>query len=612
MRGMGGRRSLRHGWLPVCGILVLAGCASMPSSGEVRKVGDGQRQDSGSSQTRVFGLPPHAGESAPDIVNGFLEATTGDETDFATAKKYLTSEAATSWNPYARITVYAGGEPDTKEDTGISRKDGWVRVNLSGQEAAVVDAQHAYHPAQGAFQTSFHLSRVKNEWRIDELADGLVMSLSNFQRLYHSVDMYYFADVGTDAQRTGSTVEPLVADPVYLRNDNDPLAPTVSALLAGPTQWLDPVVSTAAPRRARLYDKGDDHGVTLDDSQHLKVRLDRAAGSLRGQQCVRFAAQLFATVHEEASPKLASAEVEHADGSTACVLTAAQAQQYGPPKTSGMPAREYYITSDAQHQLVAVTGDSTDAHAVPGPFGTGKPDLDAVAVRQDERVAAAVRANGRALVVGSLVDGGSFGPPVLTSHAHDTKDDGLSAPSWDGFGDLWVADRNPAAQRLLMLRGGTGQPSEVAVPGLTGRIQSLRVASDGVRVALVVKQGDTSTLQLGRIARGGTFDAPQFAVTGLRTLTPSDEKVTSVSWAGSSRLVVLGGVEGGVQQIQYVNTDGSAGAALPGVSEAASVAASEDQSRPLLASYNGYVYRLPADAAWKQLLPKGTDPVYPG
>jgi hypothetical protein len=424
--------------------------------------------------------------------------------------------------------------------------------------------------------------------------------------------MYYFASVGTDAQRTGSTVEPLVADPVYLRNESDPLVPTVSALLAGPTQWLAQVVSTAAPRRAGLYDKGDDHGVTLDDSQHLKVRLDHGADGLRGQQCTRLAAQLFATVHEEASPKLASAEVQHADGSTACALSAAQAEQYGAAGTSGLPAREYYITSDAQHQLVSVAGDDTRAYPVPGPFGAAKADLDAVAVRQDERTAAGVRAGGKNLVVGSLVDSGVFGPAVLSSHAADTKADGLSAPSWDGFGDLWVADRDPADPRLLVLRNGTGKPGEVAVPGLTGRIQSLRVASDGVRIALVVQQGKTSTLQLGRIARGGTLDHPRFAVTGLRPLTPPDEDVTSVSWAGSSRLVVLGGVEGGVQQIQYVNTDGSAGAALPGVSEAASVAASEDRSRPLLASYNGYVYRLPADAAWKQLTPKGVEPVYPG
>jgi hypothetical protein len=608
---MGGLRLLRHGWVPVCAALLLAGCASMPSSGEVRKVGDGQGPDNG-SQIRVFGIPPQPGENAQDVVNGFLEATTSGEDDFATAKKYLTTSTAAHWNPYAQITVYASSSPDSNEDIGSGRKDGWATVDLSGHMAAVVDGKHTYRPDENTFQTSFHLVKVNNEWRIDDLSDGLVMSLSNFQRLYHSVDMYYFAKAGPDAQRVGGGGERLVADPVYLRNENDPLQPTVSALLDGPTQWLAPVVSTALPRGAHLYDKGDDHGVTLDDAQHLRVRLDHAADGLRGQDCVRFAAQLFATVHEETSPKLASAEVQHADGSTACVLPGVQAQQYDPAGGTGVPARAYYITSDSQHQLVVVNGDDTHADPVPGPFGTGKADLSAVAVRQDEHVAAGVKNNGKDLVVGSLTGPGTFGPVVATSHAHDTKDNGLSAPSWDGFGDLWVADRNPADPQLLVLSEGAGQPVAVSVPKLTGRIESLRVASDGVRLALVVQQGDTTVLKLGRIVRGGTPAHPQFSVAGLLTLTPTDEDVTSVSWAGSSRLVVLGGVQGGVQQIQYVNTDGSAASALPGVSEAASVAASEDQTRPLLASYNGYVYRLPADANWKQLTPKGSNPVYPG
>ena len=81
--------------------------------------------------------------------------------------------------------------------------------------------------------------------------------------------------------------------------------------------------------------------------------------------------------------------------------------------------------------------------------------------------------------------------------------DGLSAPSWDGFGDLWVADRNPAAPRLMMLTDGNGQPT-TAPPALNGRIESVRVAADGVRIALVVEQDGDRTLQLGRIGRGGT------------------------------------------------------------------------------------------------------------
>jgi len=606
----GGRRLPYHGWAAVCAALLLAGCASMPSSGEVRKVGDGQRADSG-SQVRVFGIPPHPGESASDIVSGFLEATTSDEAGFATAKRYLTRDTVADWDPYANITVYASNDPQAREDDGTSRKMGWATVSLSGRKAAVVDAGHTYRPDQAPFTTDFHLVKVNNEWRIDGLADGLVMSQSNFQRLYHSVDMYYFADAGSDGRRTGGTVERLVADPVYLRNgDNDPLVPTVSALLAGPTHWLAPVVSSAAPHGAGLYDKGDDHGVTIDDSQHLRVRLDRAADRLRGAACTRFAAQLFATVHEEASPKLASAEVQYADGSTACVLPQAQAQRYGPAGVVGAPARAYFITSDT-HRLVSVTAEGTTAYPVTGPFGGTKADLGSAAVRLDETMAAGVRTNGRSLVVGPLDKDGPYGPVQVTSKAHDAKD-GLSAPSWDGFGDLWVADRDPADSRLLVLPGGTGQPQRVSVPGLSGRIQSLRVASDGVRIALVVKEGGSTTLQLGRIMRGGTEDRPLFSVEGLRTLTPADENVTSGTWAGSSRLVVLGTVEGGVQQIQYVNTDGSAGPPLQGVSQAGSVAASEDQSRQLLASYNGNVYRLPGDANWKQLGPKGGNPVYPG
>lgn len=610
MRATRGRRKglLRHGWLPVAAVLLLAGCASMPSSGETRKVGDVPPADS-DSQVRVLAIAPHANESPSDIVSGFLEATTSGEEDFTTARKYLSRELAGQWDPFAKITVFSSV---AKEESGSNRKEGWASVGLSGRKTAVVDAKHTYQPDQGSFETTFHLTRQNNEWRIDELENGLVLSESDFQRIYHSANMYYFADLGADARRHGSTLETLVADPVYLRNQTDPLVATVSALLGGPTDWLDPVVSSWVPHGTRLYDKGNDHGVTLDDSQHLRVRLDQHADGLGGQSCLRLAAQLFATVQAQASAELASAEVQLADGTTACSLLSAQARAYDPENLVGTATGQYFISSDAQHRLMSLPTESTEASPVTGPFGADKPGLGSVAIRRDGQMAAGVRSSGRELVVGSLYGDRPFDPPVVTSTAQDTKKNGLSAPSWDGFGDLWVADRDPASPRLLMLRGGSGQPHQVSVPGLGGRVESLRVASDGVRIALVVQRGDTTTLQLGRIQRGGTLEDPEFSVTDLRTLTPPGENVTSVSWAGESRLVVLGSEPGGVQQIQYVNTDGSAGAALQGVSEAASVAASEDQSRPLLASYKDSVYRLPADANWKQVKPKGGSPVYPG
>ncbi|HEY3481049.1 MAG TPA: LpqB family beta-propeller domain-containing protein, partial [Streptomyces sp.] len=440
MRAMGGRgrRHLRTWPVPVCAVLLLAGCASMPSSGEVRKVGegDGQRADAG-SQMRVFGIPPHSGESASEIVSGFMEATTSGEADFATAKKYLTRALSQRWNPFAGITVLSGaGRPS--DDLGTDRKEGYTTVTLTGTKTAVVDGKHAYSPEQGNFQTSIHLVRQNNEWRIDELQNGLVLSEQDFQRIYHSVNMYYFADLGSDVQRTGGVQKTLVADPVYLRNQlQDPLVSTVSTLLGGPTDWLSPVVTSAVPAGVRLSDKDSDHGVSIDDSQHLKVRLDAHANQFGGPRCTDFAAQLYATVQAQASAKLAAVDVLRADGSTACSLGNTQAQTYGPENLVGSSTRQYYIDAD-QHRLRELGGETTKAEPVSGPFGANKANLDSVAVRRDEQMAAGVRSNGRQLVVSSLIGDDQFHAPVATSAVKD----GLSAPSWDGFGDLWVADRN--------------------------------------------------------------------------------------------------------------------------------------------------------------------------
>ncbi|UWE08181.1 LpqB family beta-propeller domain-containing protein [Actinacidiphila bryophytorum] len=615
MRVLGGRalRSLRGGALPLGAALLLAGCASMPSGGEVRKVDNGQQADA-DAQVRVFGIPPHAGETPTEIVSGFFEATTSGEPDFATAKKYLTPTFKSQWDPLAKITVLASGPQsdggtDVDTDTGPKGATSTV-VAVSGVTAAKVDAKHAYQPADGTFHTSVHLVKQGAEWRIDRLDDGLILSASDFRRIYHSVNMYYFADLGSDARRSGTRQQTLVADPVYLRQQQtDSLTSIVSALLDGPTDWLAPVVDTAAPPRVQLSGKGTQPAVTVDDSQHLRVRLSSAADRLGHEQCMRLAAQLFATVQGQASAKLASAEVQREDGTTICSLPSSQA--LAPTNLVGTGAGRYFIGAE-QHQLYELLGEGTSANPVRGPFGSDKADLASVAVRRDEQVAAGVKTDGRHLVVGPLVDGATWQVSQLASTAQDPKN-GLSAPSWDGYDDLWVADRNPAVSRLYVLHDGTGTPTQVDVPMLDGRVESLRVASDGVRMVLVVDHDGVKALQLGLIRRGGTADKPQFSVTDLRDLTPTGETVSSVSWAGASRLVVLGtDIGGGGQQIQYVSTDGSAAPALESIGEAVSVAASEDPSRPLLASYNGSVYWLPDDSNWKRVTPKGGSPVYPG
>lgn len=203
----------------------------------------------------------------------------------------------------------------------------------------------------------------------------------------------------------------------------------------------------------------------------------------------------------------------------------------------------------------------------------------------------------------------------MTSRA-DKAGDRLTAPSWDSRGDLWVADRDPDNPRLLRLADGTGKPEEVTVPILDGsRITALRLSSDGVRIALLLTLGDTTTLQIGRIERQGPQGEEQVSVVDLRHAAPQLADVTAMSWSGGSRLVVVGKEEGGVQQVRYVQADGStpSSGVLPGVNQVRAIAAADDEQLPLMADTvgDGIVKLLPGDN-WQTVLKEGSALVYPG
>jgi len=556
-----------------------------------------------------------------EIVRGFLEAITSDEADYRTAKDYLTGEAQARWDPAAGITVLAGGPQLSQTPTQGLDQDLGTTVDLSAGQVASVDGKRSYAPASGTYRTSFHLVRVDGEWRIGSVPDGLVLSQSDFQRIYQSVNTYYFAQRGPAAE-SGPARGVLVADPVYIRRRIDPLTATVQALLAGPGHWLQPVVTSAFPLGTQLLGQN----LALDDSGKLKVKFGSPVNRTGLGQCQRMAAQLLNTVQDQSTARVDSVEIDRSDGGTLCSLGHEDAQSYAPsdaeavphrPTPSAVAAQVYFV--DGDHRMESVGMDAQAAHRVPGPFGSGQVKLQSVAVSQDEQTAAGVSDDRRVLYVGPLSSGGTA-RPVLTSAAHQTSpdgSDGLTRPSWDGLGNLWVADRNAQeGSRLLMWRDG--RTVDVSVPNLAdGRIEALRVAADGVRIALLINQGGHRQLELGRVERSGTTADSQVSVTELRDVAPQFSDVDAMSWAGESRLVVVGHQERGVQQLQYVDTDGSAAytPTLPGISKVSAVAASENElggDRPLLVDSDEGMYRLPADADWQQLSPDGISPVYPG
>lgn len=608
-RGRGARRL--GALLGGTGIL-FTGCAAMPDRGDVQAVKASPRAD---AQVRVHPVAPRKGAGPQEIINGFLEAMTSDDADYATARAYLSPKTSRDWRPQDRTTVLAVAPTPRPQP----QRDTWDRQGvdfpMTGTRIAEVDDQQAYQAlTPDDYRFTIHVSRQDGdgEWRIDALPHGLVLGQSDFQRNYRSVNKYYFA----------SGQNKVVADPVFIRQrmdpvtKMDPVTQSVKALLDGPTNWLAPVVESPFPTGTALA-KGVT-ALTTDDRDVLEVPLNEKASNAGRSQCRKMAAQIMFTLKDLSAVRVEQIELQRSDGSQLCTLSSGQEREYAADQeTAGRPARQYFLNE--KKQLAGLTGDGKDAVAepVPGPLGTGQIPMGAVAVSRDERRGAAVTADGARLHIASIVTSGDPVPPTLASQGKTPKDR-LTAPSWDGSGDLWIADRDPAKPALLRLADGAEVPVEVPIePDPDGaRIESLKVSADGARIALLLEKDGKTALHIGRVERTGSRDDPDgVSVTGLRPAAPQMEAVTAFSWAGPSRLVVVGREAGGVQQLRYLHTDGytSAASVLPGLNQVRSISASNDDGHPLVAhSQEEGIVQLPAGATWQTVVPKGSSPVYPG
>ncbi|WP_069173063.1 LpqB family beta-propeller domain-containing protein [Streptomyces griseus] len=600
-----------------CGAVVLAGCGAMPVTGDVKGVGASQPGD---SQVQVYAVPPREDAAPIEIVDGFLESMTSDDPGFRTTRTYLTTEAARTWKPSEGTTVLAQAPnrngPTFRDD---EREATDTTYTLTGEQVAAVDAQSSYRPlAPTDYSQTLHLVRQKGpdgkqEWRIDVVPDGLVLGQSDFKRLYRSVNKYYFAAGRADGGAA------MVADPVYVRNRTDPVTrmdtatQTVRSLLKGPSDWLRPVVDSRFPAGTAL--RSDVTALAPDDQNILKVQLNKKADKAGPGACRMMAAQVLFTLRDLTSARVGQVELQGERGPL-CSLGADEAEEFAPDSGSDAPDSQYFVDDKGRVQRIPGSSKgSGEPEPVVGPFGSGQVAMSAVGVARDEQLAAAVSADQRYLYVSSLASETELAAPVVTSHAVKPGDR-LSAPSWDGTGDLWVADRDPSGPRLLRLVDGQGKPQEVEVPGLDGgRIEALRMSADGVRIALMVSKDGHTTLKIGRVERHGAGPSERASVEDLRQAAPQLAEVTAVSWSGRSRLVVVGKEEGGVQQVRYVQADGSTSSSgvLPGVNQVTAVAAADDEQLPLMADTEGDgIVKLSPGDNWQTVLKDGSSLVYPG
>ncbi len=167
--------------------------------------------------------------------------------------------------------------------------------------------------------------------------------------------------------------------------------------------------------------------------------------------------------------------------------------------------------------------------------------------------------------LGSAVLAGCRGKTVYLmpqSHSGQVITASLQAPcmslSWDEQGNLWIATK----MQVYEIPGVGGEPS--AHPPLTlvldpqlgkASIQSLWVAPDGVRVAMIIRNGATSKIRIAAISRNRQYTYIAQTSSVLRVGTDIADPI-ALTWLDPDHLLVLGRTGSGRTQLYEVPLNG--------------------------------------------------------
>jgi hypothetical protein len=177
-----------------------------------------------------------------------------------------------------------------------------------------------------------------------------------------------------------------------------------------------------------------------------------------------------------------------------------------------------------------------------------------------------------------------------------------TALSWDTRGDLWVATRTGV---WLRPPGGKA-PIAVDVAPRAGRIIALRVAPDGVRVAMIVRSAAGSQVLVGAVVRGvNRASIGQLVPIGAGISDPA-----ALGWYDADDLIVLARPETRGARFERVPVNGSQPTLIAAEPDASALATNDSQ---IVAGLPGgrMVAFASATDSWAPLGP-GEDPVYPG
>lgn len=600
----------------VLGLLLavsLAGCISMPNGGPVLSYSVTQGPG-GQSQPypQAIAQPPRTGWSPEEIVQGFLTASASFDAGQRTARDYLTARANHDWTPNWSAVVYSDGpdvRPAVYTSAGSGKKasktatvtiGGSVQAILSGTGGyAVPSATGAGGPPGGA---TFTLQQVAGQWRISKAPSYLLLTSYAFQYDYQLRNLYFF----------DPTNNYLVPDPVYV-----PLQATTANLMDGlvydlinpPADWLSRGATyTAFPGKTKTI--GD---VTVDGGTaavNLGGTIAKDASPSKLQQV---SAQLLWTLigSGQSGPAVQSVQLSvngkpwSPPDSDLNPVQQRRQSKYAP--ATGASSQYYYV--DGAGDLMTTNANSLAGAQASSPakavkvahIGTG---YTQIAVSPDREYVAALR-NG-------FLFTGRIGGSLVRREGS-----GYTSLSWDPGDDLWAT----TGDQIVTLSGASNPNQPLGKPvavnmlnsdGTTenvGPVSAIRVAPDGVRVAIIVGGTD---LDFGAIVSLPAARPSQAAVEIVLSpffVSKSTSTFTAVTWYGPDNVIALR--DPGPELTEYPVNGGSS-TSIPAQPHMSSITASF--GNPIIASLPKGAMEADTNlsGSWMAVSGTGVSAVYPG
>ena len=436
-------------------LLALTGCVGIPDSGPVN-AGLSLSEDSTGSNIAFNPQGPEAGASQQSILRGFVASFTSATGGYAVSKQFLSSDFKTKWDPRQSVQVRSG----TPSISQLSVSS----LAYSFETVATVDSTGAYSQTSQSFTLPFSFVKEGNQWRISAASDGIVLADQTFERIFRQYPLYFLD------QQNQYFVPDVRWYPIGTASTR-----IVTALLAGPPDWLKGAAFSRFPDGTKLSDAGSvvtpaDGVAQVDlskealvasarDRQNMYLQLAQSLRSVSSISQVRLSIQGTPVQVEDLGT--AGPQVDFSVDSQALVL---RKNEFG-----------FY----ANNRVADLAGISTKVLSLGARDATISSDQQEVAVLGSAGVSVVRKTGAVALI--------------------DPRPE-LIAPSLDEVGYTWSVPKSAPNAINVYDPSGTAHPISAKMQDGSQMI-SLSVSREGARVLLLLATPTGPRLMVAAILR---------------------------------------------------------------------------------------------------------------